>query len=294
MITLPNTIDQENMQPGGNRTGRFFRSLFEIDEDRQNPVIMYLILFNAFILFLHSFPSLQAYHPAFDMIDHIITIFFIVEVVVKIKMAGWRKYFSRSWHRFDFLIVVCSAPSILLLIPYLASILPNLHFLLVLRVARILKFYRLIEFIPNLKETLKALKRALRASLFLILAFFVFNFVVSLFTYHIFKDISPEYFGNGFISFYSIVKTVTGEGFNVADEVAGADTGVLNVLTRFYFVAIILSGGIIGLSLVNTVFINEVTREANNEMEEKLRHVQQELSEIKALLLKQANKESMQ
>jgi voltage-gated sodium channel len=161
----------------------------------------------------------------------------------------------------------------------------------VLRVARILKFYRLIEFIPNLKETLKALKRALRASLFLILAFFVFNFVVSLFTYHIFKDIAPQYFGNGFISFYSIVKTVTGEGFNVADEVAGSDTGMLNIVIRFYFVAIILSGGIIGLSLVNTVFINEVTREANDEMEERLKHVQQELSEIKALLLKKVHED---
>jgi hypothetical protein len=47
-----------------------------------------------------------------------------------------------------------------------------------------------------------------------------------------------------------------------------------------------LSGGIIGLSLVNTVFINEVTREANDEMEERLKNVQQELAEIKALLIK--------
>ncbi|MDO1448675.1 ion transporter [Rhodocytophaga aerolata] len=284
MISLPNTLDQQQIQPGGKKVFTFFKSLVEVDDEKQSPVIMYLILFNAFILFLHSFPSLAAYYTIFDIIDHVITIFFIVEVVIKIKLLGWRKYFSRNWHRFDFLIVVCSAPSILLLIPYMAEILPNLHFLLVLRVARILKFYRLIEFIPSLKETLRALNRALRASLFLILAFFVFTFVVSLFTYHIFKDVAPEYFGNGLISFYSIVKTVTGEGFNVADEVAGQDTGVLNVLTRFYFVAIILSGGIIGLSLVNTVFINKVTREANDEMEERLKNVQQELAEIKALL----------
>jgi voltage-gated sodium channel len=289
MITLPNTLQQQDIQPGGSKLTKFLKSLFEVEEEKQSPVIMYLILFNAFILFLHSFPNLEAYYPAFDVLDHVITIFFILEVIIKIKILGWGRYFAKSWHRFDFLIVVCSAPSILLLIPYMAEIMPNLHFLLVLRVARILKFYRLIEFIPNLKETIKALNRALRASLFLILAFFVFNFVVSLFTHHIFKDVAPQYFGNGLISFYSIVKTVTGEGFNVADDVAGSDTGVINVVIRFYFVAIILSGGIIGLSLVNTVFINEVTREANDEMEERLKHVQQELAEIKALLIKKGN-----
>jgi voltage-gated sodium channel len=286
MITLPNTLQQQDIQPERSKLIKFLKSLFEVEEEKQSPVIMYLILFNAFILFLHSFPNLEAYYPAFDVMDHVITIFFIVEVIIKIRILGWGRYFAKSWHRFDFLIVVCSAPSILLLIPYMAEILPNLHFLLVLRVARILKFYRLIEFIPNLKETIKALNRALRASLFLILAFFVFNFVVSLFTHHIFKDVAPQYFGNGLISFYSIVKTVTGEGFNVADDVAGADTSVINVVIRFYFVAIILSGGIIGLSLVNTVFINEVTREANDEMEERLKNVQQELAEIKALLIK--------
>jgi voltage-gated sodium channel len=289
MITLPNTLQQQDIQPGGSKLTKFLKSLFEVEEEKQSPVIMYLILFNAFILFLHSFPNLEAYYPAFDVLDHVITIFFILEVIIKIRILGWGRYFVKSWHRFDFLIVVCSAPSILLLIPYMAEIMPNLHFLLVLRVARILKFYRLIEFIPNLKETIKALNRALRASLFLILAFFVFNFVVSLFTHHIFKDVAPQYFGNGLISFYSIVKTVTGEGFNVADDVAGSDTGVINVVIRFYFVAIILSGGIIGLSLVNTVFINEVTREANDEMEERLKNVQQELAEIKALLIKKNN-----
>jgi voltage-gated sodium channel len=292
MITLPNTLDNKGIQPKTNKINRLVKSLFEVEEEKQSPVVMYLILFNAFILFLHSFPGLITYHPLFDSIDHAITAFFIVEVVYKIRVLGWKRYFSKSWHRFDFLIVLFSAPSILLMIPHASEILPNLNFLLVLRVARVLKFYRLIEFIPNLKDTLKALKRALRASLFLILAFFVYNFVVSLFTYHIFKDIAPNLFGDGFISFYSIVKTVTGEGFNVADEVASHNTGMVNVLIRFYFVAIILSGGIIGLSLVNTVFINEVTREANNEMEERLKQMQQELAEIKTLLLKKGTEES--
>jgi voltage-gated sodium channel len=292
MITVPNTIDNKELQPKTNKINRLIKSLFEVEEEKQSPVVMYLILINAFILFLHSFPNLDTYHPLFETVDHIITIFFIVEVVYKIRVLGWSRYFSKSWHKFDFLIVLFSAPSILLMFPHVSEIIPNLNFLLVLRVARILKFYRLIEFIPNLKDTLKALNRALRASLFLILAFFVFNFIVSLFTYHIFKDIAPELFGDGFISFYTIVKTVTGEGFNVADEVASHNRGMLNVFIRFYFVAIILSGGIIGLSLVNTVFINEVTREANDEMEERLKQVQQELAEIKALLLKKGPKES--
>ncbi|MBC8112330.1 MAG: ion transporter, partial [Verrucomicrobia bacterium] len=159
----------------------------------------------------------------------------------------------------------------------------------ILRTLRILKFYRLIEFIPNFKDTIRALNRALRASVFLISAFLLFNFVVSLFTYHIFKDIAPNNFGNGLVSFYSTMKTVAGEGFEVAEKVVGEEDArampsFISTVTRFYFLFIILTGGIIGLSLVNTVFINEVTKENNHELEEKLSSVQADMTILKTML----------
>lgn len=61
MITLSNTLQSQEIQPKGNKLFRFLKSLFEVEEEKQSPVIMYLILFNAFILFLHFFLALPPF-----------------------------------------------------------------------------------------------------------------------------------------------------------------------------------------------------------------------------------------
>ncbi|MBC8111773.1 MAG: ion transporter, partial [Verrucomicrobia bacterium] len=130
-VLVPSTPQRSTWQ-------RFIHYLFDEEGDHQSPVIMILILFNAFVLFLHSFPDLKAYHFAFELVDHSITLFFIIELLVKIRMQGWRRYFSQSWHKMDFALVLFSAPSLLLLLHQFEGLIPNTEFLLILRTLRIL------------------------------------------------------------------------------------------------------------------------------------------------------------
>ncbi|MCK5516676.1 MAG: ion transporter, partial [Desulfobulbaceae bacterium] len=67
-------------------------------------VIITAILINSLVIFLLSFKQLAG-HSGLRTIDHAITLFFIIEVVVKMRHYSIRGYFQDNWNRFDFTIV---------------------------------------------------------------------------------------------------------------------------------------------------------------------------------------------
>ena len=58
-------------------------------------------------------------------------------------------------------------------------------------------------------------------------------------------------------------------------------------LTRFYFVLIVLIGGIFGMSLANAVFVDEMTMDNNDVIEKKMDILHAEIAELKELLKNQ-------
>ena len=57
-------------------------------------------------------------------------------------------------------------------------------------------------------------------------------------------------------------------------------------ITRFYFVFVVLIGGIFGMSLANAVFVDEMTMDNNQTLEAKIDKLQEEIAELKQLLEK--------
>jgi voltage-gated sodium channel len=55
-------------------------------------------------------------------------------------------------------------------------------------------------------------------------------------------------------------------------------------LTRFYFILVVLSGGIFGMSLANAVFVDEMTSDNNEDLENKIDNLELQLKEIKEML----------
>jgi len=53
----------------------------------------------------------------------------------------------------------------------------NLDYLLVLRIARVFKFFRFLRFFPHIDELINGVQRALKASVIVLLGFFVFIFI---------------------------------------------------------------------------------------------------------------------
>ncbi len=260
-------------------------------DTRPGNFIMFIIILNCIVLFLHSFNRYHGYYLTLEWADHFCTILFVIELSVNIYERGWA-YLKNPWHLFDaFIILVCLITFIIFIL-HMNDLIPDLEYLLVARILRVFKFYRLFEGSVNVKSMFKALGKGLKASLYVVGAFLVYNFVVSLISYYIFHEYSPQYYENGLLSFYTTFKAFTGQAFEIADSMT-FESPITIFFVKLYFILVVISGGIIGLSLINTIFINEVTGEHAKEtqkeilvLNEKLISMEESLKRIEAKIVK--------
>lgn len=257
--------------------------------NERNMII--LIIFNAIVITLEYFPSLRG-NWILETLDRTITVLFIMEVVVKIGTLGVYGYFSKGWNRFDFLLTAISAPSLLIgIIP-----MPDLSFWLVLRLFRLFRLVRLFEFVPHIDQLLAGIGRALRAS-FLVMAVLAFcNYMLAMLTCHLLNEIDPEQFGNPFKAMFTMFQVFTIEGWNdipaeVVSKIEEKQKSIpfLNVevtvaLIQTFFATVLLFGGVLGFSLANAIFVDEMTLDNNDELERKMDAMQTQLNELLAIM----------
>ncbi len=261
--------------------------------------VLILIVLNAIVITLMYFPLFRG-HPLLEAVDKVITLIFVLEVISKITLFGWRGYFSAGWNRFDFLLIAVSVPS--LLVGFLPV--PNTSFWSVLRLFRLLRLLKLFQFIPHLEQLLAGLRRAIRASFLIMAVLALFNFVFALMTCHFFSRLVPDLFGDPFVAMYSIFQIFTAEGWNeIPAEIAAAVKNqpdgsaswippyAVIVLTRIYFATMFLFGGVFGISLANAVFVDEMTIDNTRALETQVGQLQVQLEEIKQLLARAQSKE---
>ncbi|MBX3247989.1 MAG: ion transporter [Myxococcales bacterium] len=267
--------ENETVEPRAASTPKPFglADLFTADK----PVLIAIAL-NAVVLFLLAFDEL-AFDPILEVLDYAFTTYFVIEAALKLHTAGVSGYFRERWNRFDFVVVLLSLPSYVVLFVEL----PDLSFLLLLRLARVMKFFRFIRFVPNMPELVAGARRAIQASAFVVLAFFIFNFVVALVSCHLFHTDAPEHFGNPVVSFYSIFKVFTVEGwYEIPDAITENASSGFAFFTRAYFMVIVVSGGIFGLSLVNAIFVDEMLRNENDLIEKRIDELHAKLDALLA------------
>lgn len=243
--------------------------------------IMVAILLNAIVIFLLYFPQFKR-NPILEYIDHFFVLLFMMEVVVKMKVWTPKVYFQSRWNWFDFIVVFGSMPSLLLTFTNF----PDTSLLLVLRLFRLIRLVRFISFIPNLSNIMAGLGRALQASIFVLLALFFLNFMLGIFTCHFYGKMAPNYFGNPLIACYSIFQMFTIEGWNEIPAYLAKqmDNDIMIGVMRFYFVIVVLCGGIFGMSLANAIFVDEMTMDNTKSLERKIDGLQAEMEELKELL----------
>lgn len=249
--------------------------------------ILVAVALNALVIFWLSFPQ---YSDVFwlRLLDELFILFFVVEVIVKMRYLSVRSYFANPWNRFDFLIVVASLPSLLVTILPL----PNTSIAIIFRLFRLVRMVRLLRFVPNIDHLAKGLARAFRSSIFVFLSLLGLNVFLSLFTCHLYHEIAPEYFGDPLISSYTIFQLFTIEGWNDIPAVIAERTTPLHAgLTRFYFVIVVILGGIFGMSLANAVFVDEMTIDNNDALEKKIDELTIHVTKLQEML---ENKEKLE
>ena len=212
----------------------------------------------------------------FELSDALFTLVFLCEAIAKIAEYGWRGYWKNGWNKFDFIILLIALPS--LAGPFI-ELSMGTNAILALRSMRLFKSFKMLRFIPNIHKLLKGLKLAVRASLLVFIAFVLFLVIFSILSSTIFGTIVPEYFGNPAISLYSVFRLFSVEGwYELPDAIAQNGTPFWGFFARCYFSVLMFLGGIIGMSLVNSIFVDAMAEDNNDEVLEKLRQIEELLN----------------
>lgn len=245
--------------------------------------ILLVIIINSIAIFLQESGVTS---PLVSAVDALCTIIFIVEMVSKHQTLGVRGYWSSGWNRLDGVLVLLSIPS---LISYVVPAqLLDLSIVLILRILRVFRFFRLIHLFPNFGTIMKNLWKALKDSLPIFIGFFIIIIVFALFSCAMFRDISPHYFGTPLDAIYSTFRLCTVEGwYEIPDSLSQTLTSGQLVWVRIYFIIILIAGGIIGLSLVNSIFVDAMVSDNNADLEREVNQLNQKIDiltdEIKQL-----------
>jgi voltage-gated sodium channel len=244
-------------------------------------VMLITVALNALLIYCMCFPSLMGV-KWLEYLDLAFLVVFIVEAGVKIRTYGAEQYFESGWNRFDFSIVVLSLPT--LLVPFFDV--PDTGVFIILRLFRLVRIARLLRFVPNMQHVMLGLGRALKASVFVFAALAFLVFVFSIVTCHFYNGIAPEYFGDPLVSLYSVFRMFTIEGWYEIPAAIAKKTEqdwIIGV-TRLYFGLMVLLGGVLGMSLANAVFVDEMTMDNTDALEAKVGELSDQIAEIKQLL----------
>lgn len=239
-------------------------------------IIMAVILFNSVIIFLQE----SGYNPLYIRIcDVVCTLIFMLEMAVKQKETGIRAYWKDGWNKLDGTLVILSVPSVIgYLIPNDMS---GLSVLLILRMLRIFRFFRVFHLFPDFTVIMRNVRLAMRQSFSVFVGFLVLLVVAGMINCYLFGKTAPEYFGTPLDSIYSIFRLCTIEGwYDIPDAVTvGMSHGWVHAV-RFYFCMILFAGGIIGLSIVNSIFVDAMVSDNNDEVLARLDKMQKTLDEL--------------
>ncbi|QGH33214.1 ion transporter [Gracilibacillus salitolerans] len=234
---------------------------------RFNWFITGLIILNAILIGLETFPNIyEDYHSFFLVIDIIILTIFTIEVILKMVVLK-KSYFSNPWNIFDFVIVLGSL------------ILYSTPFVSVLRIFRVLRVFRTITVIPTLRRIVSALFMAIPTISSVLLIMLIIFYVYAILGTSFYGDIAPEYFGDIFLSFVTLFQIFTLESWA---------SGIFRPIfaeepwSWLYFLSFIVIATFIMINLIVGEIVNNAQK-ITDDIEEDTDEIKEDTSEIREL-----------
>lgn len=242
-------------------------------------LITALIVLNTLVIFIGG---LFRENYVIMVLDDVFTLLFTLEAIVKIRSLTWQTYWQSRWNRFDCFVLLFALPSLMSLF---SETMVATNAVLIFRSFRIFKTLRLMKAVPRIGELLNGIKMAIKSSLLVCVAFSITLLVVAILTTTLFGNICPEHFGNTGISLYSIFRLFTIEGwYDLPDKIAANSSVAIGVLARIYFSLLLFAGGILGMSLINSIFVDAIVADNNDDVKRQLEDMRKQLEDIKRLL----------
>ncbi len=177
----------------------------------------------------------------FRVLDIGITLIFLVEIIIRmIADHSLKKFFSKGWNIFDFIIVTAS------LIPVDES-----EMALLGRLLRIFRVLRLVSMIPELRVLLNAFVKAIPRMGYVSLLMFIFFYIYAAMGSIFFGKINTELWGNISISMLTLFRVATFEDWTdvMYETMEVYPLSWIFYLTFIFIVAFVFLNMMIGIVL---------------------------------------------
>ena len=270
------------------------KAMRTVKSDWFQNFILGTIIFAGILIGLETVPSiLKQFGALLRLLNTAIIWIFIAEAAIKILAEGRRpwRYFMDPWNVFDFAIVVgCLLPA-------------DNHYLVVLRLVRVLRMVRLVKALPQLQILVTALMKSIPAMLYVCLFLFLLFYGYGVAGTFLFAANDPLHFGSLPRSMLALFEVVTLEGWvdimyiqmygcdrywydNMAELCTNPTAAP--VTSAIFFVTFVLLGAMIVVNLFIGVITNSVEesqREQRQIENRLLRQQEEESDKIEAHLL---------
>ena len=191
---------------------------------------------------------------------------------------------TSHWNQFDFIVTLVALPSLLNFFESAnvqTTLFLSFRALRVFRALRIAKAARIMRYIPDIDKLFQGLKAALKSCFVVVVGFIVLMLITSILSSTLFGEIAPEYFGNPGQSLYSTFRLFTIEGlFEIPDVIAARSTTGMGIFAKVYFSIFLFAGGIIGVSLINSFFVDAMAEDNNEDVLIKLEEMEKLMKEM--------------
>jgi voltage-gated sodium channel len=245
--------------------------------------VLGVILLNTVVIYVHES---GVRHPVVFGLDIACTLFFVVEMVIKHLTYGAKSYWQDGWNRMDGILVIISLPS--LVTPFIDAAAYDFSILLTLRLLRVLRAFRVFHFFPKIVQIGAGLKRAVRSSGVVLIGFFLLLLIFGMINCSLYGEVVPQYFDTPLNATYSVFRVFTVEGwYEIPDAIMEATSPLIGRLSRLYFCFLLGAFGLLGMSFINSVFVDAMMADNNDDMKYQLDRIERRLEEMEEKLDKE-------
>ena len=239
-------------------------------------VVLAVILLNSVVIYLQES---GCSNPVLTYTDFACTVFFVTEMIFKHITLGVRQYWRDGWNRMDGVLVILSLPS--LVTPFVDLTSFNFSVLLTLRLMRLLRLFRVLHFFPKISQIAAGLRRGLRATGVVLTAAGLLLVIIGLINCGLYREVAPKYFDTPINAIYSMFRIFTVEGwYEIPDAIVAATSPMIGRLSRLYFCLLLGVFGLLGMSFINSVFVDAMVEDNNDDLKEQLDRIERKLNEL--------------
>ncbi len=260
----------------------FIRAIKDIRDSRwfSNLTTIIIIVYASVLGFKTLDEAAQPYGNLLHIFDWIITIYFIVEIAIKMTAEDkLSNFFKSGWNNFDFIIVAVT------LIP-----LENSSFAAIARLMRVFRILRLFTARPELKRIIDMLIRAIPSIVDIVILMFIIFYIYAIIGSFIFQHLPSGLWDNFLISMLTLFRILTFEDWT--DVMYEAME--VYPWAWVYFVSFVIIAAFVFFNLFVAVIIGEMQKlqEADMKQEihedhEKIDQLLKEVQELKELIKQQ-------